>query len=124
MQSNANLIFISTGFRLDRKGNRRFPIFNFGIYDRFCLIAKRIAGLRLLEFYDGNNVASLSFINLFEFFPLKHMERPKSFNFVLCRIINTRIIGDIAGHNFHHVDPPGKRVGYCSENIGREGLIV
>ena len=47
VQSARDLVFVGTRFWFDGEGDRGFGIFDFRIDDRFCLVAKRVAGLRV-----------------------------------------------------------------------------
>ena len=59
VQGDRDLVFVSSRFWLDGKCDRGFGIFDRRIDDRLCLVGERVAGLRIFEFYDGDDVAGL-----------------------------------------------------------------
>ncbi len=75
VQRDADLLFVLTRLRLDRKSDRRFGIFNRVVNDRRLLVAERVAGLRLFQFYAGDDVAGVGFGNLVELLTLDRMQQ-------------------------------------------------
>ena len=64
MQSDRDLLLICSRLWLDRECDRCFGILDLRIDDRFRLVAKCVAGLRVLELNDGNDVTGLRLVDL------------------------------------------------------------
>src|SRR2546421_8032197 len=91
VERRADLLLVLTRFRLDGKRDGSLRIFNRVVDDGRVLVCQSVAGLRLFELDDGDDVSGARLVNLVELFALHRMKRAESFGSAARRVLDGRV---------------------------------
>src|SRR5687768_16479017 len=91
VQSAGDLVFVSTRFWLDGESDGGFRVFDLWIDDWLRLVSQCVAGLRVFQFDDGDDVAGRSLLDLVESLARDDVQCAETFSGVTSRVLHGRI---------------------------------
>src|SRR6185369_11575511 len=111
VQRDADLLFVLSRLRLDRKSNRSFGILDRVVNDRCLLVAERVNGLCLFQFYTRDDIAGVRFADFVELFALHHVQRAETFHESTSRVERVRISREMTTDDLENVDAACEWIG-------------
>ena len=120
----ADLVFVTSGLRLDREGNDRLDPLHGRIGDLVALLCKRVSGCGVLQLCDGADVAGVKLRDLNERLALNRRDLSKSFRHALVDVVRLSIGSQNTGIHAEQRNSSGERIGKRLEDECGERLVV
>ena len=119
-----DLVLVVLGLRLDGIGDHRLELLRRLIDDRFRLVAEGVAGHRLLQLGNGDDIAGHRLLDRLLLLPFQLVYLPNPLLHILCGIVGGGIGIEDSGIDPHDGDLTGIGIGRGLEDESGKGFLL